>query len=231
MIPPGSGDPRVVPEVCPSTAARRGGLCVNPPSACDCLRLQTMGVHFGLRRLQPLVHFVFQPQLQGKRIVVMIQTPAGWAANDSVHDTLAYILSADANWYAVKCDPQVLPHGLNFAMGSAFQPRKNGIAREKLRPAFERLRNLDTQLEGPVHDGGAWVRREDIGPELSARITAADVHDELDRFTPLLFAFAGISENHVERRTNARVRELLGRLMDGFQLLERFPHQLCLLYT
>ena len=83
----------------------------------------------------------------------MIQTPACWAADHSVHDTLPDVLSADADRYAVERDPQVFAHGLNFAMGLAFQPRKNGIAREEIRPTFERFRNLDSQLEGPVHDG------------------------------------------------------------------------------
>ena len=56
-------------------------------------------------------------------------------------------------------------------------------------------------------------------------IVPADVHHQLQRFAPLRLAFAGISEDHVERRTYAGLRQNVGRFVDGFQLLESLVHQ------
>src|SRR6476646_2840245 len=108
------------------------------------------------------------------------------------------MLSADTNRFAVKRDAQVIAHGLQFAVLLSFEPGKNRVTREEFDPAFQGFGHFDAQLEGTLHDGRAWIRSKDVGPELSAGVLAADVHDEVNRFAALRFTLARKAEDHIE---------------------------------
>ena len=89
-------------------------------------------------------------------------------------------------------------------MIAAIQPRKLGISREEIGPAFKRSRDFNADLVGPFHDRRTRIRREDIGPELGAGKSAAHVHHEADRLVPLDWPFSRIGKDDVERRPNVR---------------------------
>src|SRR5689334_569958 len=100
-------------------------------------------------------------------------------------------------------------------MRLAFEPWKSGVTGEEFRPAFERLRNFDAELKGTVHDGRAGVRGEDVRPEFSAGVFAANIHHESDRFAALRRTFAGEAEDDVERWANTGFRQFRRGLING----------------
>ncbi len=157
----------------------------------------------------------------------MIETPAGWDREKFVRGHGETVLAVDRNRHALKSHPQVFPHGLHALVLLPRHPWQHGVAREKIRPLLERLRNLYPQLKSMFHDGRARIRREDIGPEFSARIAAANIHDELDTLPTFRFPFARVGEDHVERRPHSRCMQLFGGRPDRIDLLEGvLAHQL-----
>ena len=154
------------------------------------LRLQHLRVHLRLGRREPFVRRILQPELEGQRVKIVVQTPARGKADHAVHQLIHPILALHADGLAIERHAHVLAHGLHFLVFLALEPRQNGVAREEIHPAFQRLRNLDAQLKRALHDGRARIGREDIGPELRARILAADVHHQPDGFAALRSALA-----------------------------------------
>src|SRR6185503_10149907 len=135
------------------------------------------------------------------------------------------MLTADADGLAIEGNSQVIAHSLQLAVLLAFEPGKNGVAREEFNPAFQGFGDFDAELKSTVHNGRAGVGRKDIRPEFSTGEFAADVHNEIYRFTALRFAFARESEDHIERRSYTGLSQLVGRGVDGFELLKVFIHE------
>src|SRR5215469_7553062 len=107
----------------------------------------------------------------------------------------------------------------------AFQPWKSGVTREEIRPAFEGLRHINAEFEGPLHHRGARVWSEDVRPEFRARVAAADIHNHANGVAAFCRPLTWKTENHVERRPNTGFGELPRSRMNGFDFLEILVHE------
>src|SRR5678816_567632 len=110
-------------------------------------------------------------------------------------------------------------------MRSPFKPGKDGVAWKVVRPAFERARHFNSVFLRVMHDGRAWIWREDVCPELRAWKTPAHIEDEGDGLPAIVFVLARIRKDDVERRTDARLHTALRRKVDGIKVLKCLVHQ------
>src|SRR5689334_20347503 len=97
-----------------------------------------------------------------------------------MHQAIQRVLLLRADGDAMECHSQIVAHGLHLAVLRALEPGQRGVSREEIDPAFERFRYVDTEFEGALHDGRAWIRCEDVGPEFRAWIPPTDIEDQLD---------------------------------------------------
>src|SRR5687768_10321667 len=105
-------------------------------------------------------------------------------------------ISSDRN--AVEGNSQVIPHCLYPVVVFPVQPRENSIAWEEVSPFLEAFCRFDADLCCSFHYRSAGIRREDVGPEFSARIPAANIHNEAHGFSPFYFSLSRVAEYYVE---------------------------------
>lgn len=185
-----------------------------------------MGINFRLNGWEELVGFVLEPEFDWCFIDVVPQTPACRQADGLVHETINWMLLLDAYRDAVKSNAKILAHTLDTLMILAFQPGKNRVAREEIRPAFEGFGYLNAEFEGSFHDGRAGIRSEDVGPPLGFVVATANVHHKPDGLSSMFIRLARKSEDDVERRANACGVKKVGGAIDGFDFLEILVHQM-----
>ena len=114
---------------------------------------------------------------------------------------------------------------LQLADAFALSARQHRVARKEIGPAFESLRNIESRARTPVSSWAPRIWGEDVGPEFGAGKTPADIHHQPMDSRRSASAFSGKAEDHVERRPDARLREIVGGLIDGFDFLKILVHQ------
>src|ERR1700678_1520004 len=98
----------------------------------------------------------------------------------------------------VKCNPQIVPHGLHALVVFAIKPGQHGVPWEIIHPLFERLRHIDTQCCSLTENGRARLRRKNGGPEFGSGKFLTNIHHEIDSLTPFLISLSRITENDME---------------------------------
>src|SRR5581483_2210576 len=144
------------------------------------LARKLLRVDFRFRRLKHLVDFVLEPKLYWRFIETVIQAPTCGQTDRTVEKASYRMFLLDADGNTIKGDAQILSHPLYALMLCALKPGKNGIARKEIGPSFKRLGNVNAQLKRFLHHRRTGIRRENVSPKFSVRVTAADIHDERD---------------------------------------------------
>src|SRR5678816_376718 len=100
-------------------------------------------------------------------------------------------------------------------MSIALQPRKHGVAREIVRPAFEGTGDFNSFFLGLIHDRRAGIWSKNVCPEFSTGEPAADIHDEIDCQPAVAVIFTWIREDDVERWAYIGLQATLCRKING----------------
>src|ERR1700744_362158 len=180
---------------------RRGRLCL--VSACGLQRnfvgFQPLRVNNGFEARSPFLQFVVQPQINRKTVYAMVETETGRKRDALLGKPGEASAPVRADRNAIEGNAQIVSHHLELLVVLAIEPRKLGVARKEVGPAFKGVGRNDTKLGDLFHDRRAGIRREDICPEFGTGKFSTDIHDEANGLSSFFFAFAGKGKDDVER--------------------------------
>src|SRR5580700_657484 len=190
------------------------------------LRLKAFRIHARLGQFHNVLQLPVDPQFNRKAVKVVVQAHTSRVSSEVLNRLGKAAVASRRDRRPVKGDAQVIAHGLHLLMISAFQPGQNSVPGEVVDPTLKGLRNFNAEFRCLMKNWRAWIRGEDVGPELCAGKFLADVHHEIDGFASFFRTLPREAENDIERRNHSGFYAALGRLVDIAQDLEILVHQL-----